>query len=138
MHPSRETGAQRASINSKIDTSLVPFELIAMAAVGLNYGAEKYTPHNFEKGLHMSDLLNSIDRHNRALMAGEWTDVDSNLPHIALLASSIAMLCHNVVSGAVVNDITPRLDNHTVASISTYARNMLQEHNNCAKEASKK
>ena len=127
MHPSRETGAQRASINSKIDTSLVPFELIAMAAVGLNYGAEKYTPHNFEKGLHMSDLLNSIDRHNRALMAGEWTDVDSNLPHIALLASSIAMLCHNVVSGAVVNDITPRLDNHTVASISTYARNMLQD-----------
>ncbi len=127
MFPSRETGAQRASINSKIDTSLVPFELIAMAAVGLNYGAEKYTPHNFEKGLHMSDLLNSIDRHNRALMAGECYDEDSNLPHLALLASSVAMLCHNVLSGAVVNDITPRLDNHSVAGISTSAQNMLQE-----------
>jgi len=126
MFPSRETGAQRASINSKIDTSLVPFELIAMAAVGLNYGAEKYAPRNFEQGLHMSDLLNSIDRHNRALMAGEWTDEDSDLAHIALLASSVAMLCHNVVSGTVVRDIAPRLDNHSVASISEYAQNRLQ------------
>ena len=130
MFPSRETGAQRASINSKIDTSLVPFELIAMAAVGLNYGAEKYAPRNFEQGLHMSDLLNSIDRHNRALMAGEAIDEDSDLPHLALLASSIAMLCHNVLSGVVVNDITPRMDNHSVADISECAQNMLRNRRN--------
>lgn len=86
-----KTGAERESIGLKIDTSLVPFELIAAAATGLNYGAMKYSRRNYELGLTDVELLNSIDRHTRALMAGEEIDADSGLPHGVMLASATAM-----------------------------------------------
>ena len=106
-HPTRETGAMRESIGTKINTVLVPFELITCAAVGLNYGEEKYGARNWEKGLNMSDLLNSVDRHNRAIMAGAYYDEDSGLPHHMLLASSVAMLAASIERGIAAFDIPP-------------------------------
>lgn len=120
----RDTGAQRESIGTKIDTHLVPFSVIVAAAAGLNYGASKYDAHNFEKGLNMTDLTNSIDRHNRAIMGGEENDRDSGLPHYVLLASSIAMLVDNIVTGVVVEDITTRLVNLNVSDISSQMRDV--------------
>jgi hypothetical protein len=105
---SAPTGALREGIGTKIDTTLVPHELIVLAAVGLNYGAEKYAPRNFEKGFRLSDLSNSIDRHNRAMMAGETTDPDSGLPHVALLTSSVAMLAFCYMQDRLELDTPPR------------------------------
>lgn len=98
------TGAVRESINTKIDTTLVPYELTACAAIGLNYGAEKYDARNFEKGLSYRTLCGSIERHNKALLDGEDYDAESGLPHVVLLASSIAMLCHNWMQGVVIDN----------------------------------
>ena len=97
-------GAMRASIGTKIKVNLVPYELQVMAALGLNYGADKYEPRNFEKGLSALDLTESIRRHNDAFQQGEDIDADSGLPHIALIASSVAMLCHNWMQGVMVED----------------------------------
>ena len=102
------SGAVREAISAKIPTHLVPYELITAAAVGLNYGAEKYAPRNFELGLPLSVHLNSIDRHTRALMAGEVVDGESGIPHVFLLASSIAMLAHNYMQGVCAQDIPPK------------------------------
>lgn len=99
-----ETGAMRESIGTKIRTHLVPYELTVAAALGLNHGEKKYDARNFEKGLSMLDLTGSVERHNKAIMDGEYIDADSGLPHFALLASSVAMLCHNVLQGSVVDD----------------------------------
>ena len=101
---SSRSGAQRESIGTKIDTTLVPYELILAAAQGLNYGAEKYSERNFELGLPMRTLLGSIERHNQALKDGENIDADSGLPHFVLLASSVAMLCHNIMQDMVEDD----------------------------------
>ena len=103
-HPARETGAMRESIGTKIDTTLVPFDFICAVAAGLNYGAKKYGARNWEKGLNLSDLLNSVDRHNRAIMNGEQMDHSSGLPHMVLLASSAAMLVSSMIRGIAVDD----------------------------------
>lgn len=87
----RSTGAMRESIGTKIDTTLVPYELILAAAVGLNHGKVRYAARNWEKGLTDVDLLMSIERHLRALMDGEVIDSRSGIPHVCLLASSVAM-----------------------------------------------
>lgn len=113
--------AMRASFGTKIDTRLVPYALICYAAAGLNYGAAKYVPRNFENGFPLSSLLMSIERHTRALMNGEIYDDDetgSQLPHIFLLASSIAMLCENDESGTLKHDIIKRSDEEIYRKVS--------------------
>ena len=108
------TGAQRQSIGTKIDTDLVPFELIVAAAVGLGLGEYKYAARNFEKGLSYRSLINSLERHCKALKDGEEFDPDTQIPHYMLIASSAAMLVHNVMQGVVIDDRatakTPNLD----------------------------
>lgn len=102
-----ETGAQRQSIGTKIDTDLVPFELIVAAAVGLGLGEHKYVARNFEKGLSYRSLINSLERHCKALKDGEELDKDTGIPHYMLIASSTAMLVHNVMQGKVIDDRAP-------------------------------
>ena len=119
--PTCSTGAVRDALTSKIQTHLVPFELIAFAAIGLNYGAEKYAPRNFEQGLPLSAHLNSIDRHTRALMAGENVDTESGLLHVHLLASSVAMLAHNWHNAVCEIDIPPKTS-LAAAAVSDVAR----------------
>jgi len=102
-----ETGAQRQSIGTKIDTDLVPFELTVAAAVGLGLGEHKYAARNFEKGLSYRSLINSLERHCKALKDGEEFDKDTGIPHYMLIASSTAMLVHNVMQGKVIDDRAP-------------------------------
>lgn len=124
--PTESSGAMRESIGSKIDTTLVPYELICAAAMGLNYGAEKYSERNFERGLSLRTLLGSIERHTRAMMDGEYIDIESGLPHYVLLASSVAMLTHNVMQGRVIENLPPTKDGiYSVSDISRIAQSML-------------
>lgn len=106
-HGTTKTGAQRESIGTKIDTDLVPFELIVAAAVGLGLGEHKYAARNFEKGLSYRSLINSIERHCKSLKDGEWEDADTQIPHYMLIASSTAMLVHNIMQGVIIDDRAP-------------------------------
>jgi hypothetical protein len=101
------SGAQRESIGTKIDTDLVPFELIVAAAVGLGLGEYKYAARNFEKGLSYRSLINSLERHCKALKDGEEIDTDTGIPHYMLIASSTAMLVHNVMQKVIIDDRAP-------------------------------
>lgn len=102
-----DTGAMRESIGTKIDTDLVPFELIVAAAVGLGLGEQKYKARNFEKGLSYRSLINSLERHCKALKDGEELDTDTGIPHNMLIASSTAMLVHNIMQGVIIDDRAP-------------------------------
>ena len=106
-HGQTETGAQRASIGTKIDTDLVPFELVVAAAVGLGLGEHKYAARNFEKGLSYRSLINSLERHCKAVKDGEDIDPDSGIPHYMLIASSTAMLVHNIMQEVIIDDRAP-------------------------------
>lgn len=118
-----ETGAQRESIGTKIDTDLVPFELIVAAAVGLGLGEYKYTARNFEKGLSYRSLINSIERHCKALKDGEELDKDTGIPHYMLIASSTAMMIHNVMQGVIIDDrAPPKTPTHGIDDLSKIAQ----------------
>lgn len=114
-----ETGAMRQSIGTKIDTDLVPFELIVAAAVGLGLGEHKYTARNFEKGLSYRSLINSIERHCKALKDGEEFDPDTGIPHYMLIASSTAMLVHNIMQDVIIDDrATPKIPNLDIGQLA--------------------
>lgn len=133
-YQARETGAVRESINTKIDTALVPYDFICAVAVGLNYGAaSKYPARNWERGLNLSDLLNSVDRHTRALMAGEHVDHSSRLPHHILLASSAAMLVASIMRGIAHYDLPTPVTGFTVEEMSKMAQSLFEQ---CAHPAS--
>lgn len=124
--PSRDSGAKRESIGTKLRTDLVPYELVLLAAIGLEYGAEKYGARNFEKGLNTSDLLMSIERHTRAMMDGEEMDEESGLPHIALLSSSIAMFSYSWMQGRLQDDMRePKNALRSIGDLSRAAQSIL-------------
>ena len=48
----------------------------------LEFGAKKYAPENWKKGLDKKEILESMMRHLTALMDGEENDKESGLHHI--------------------------------------------------------
>lgn len=56
-------------------SSLVPLVEVLM------FGAEKYAPNNWKKGLDRTEILESAQRHLIALFNGEETDEESKLSH---------------------------------------------------------
>lgn len=65
----------------KIKWSLVDFESLEGMVRVLEYGATKYSPHNWKKGLQVTEVAESLLRHTFALLAGEDNDGESGLPH---------------------------------------------------------
>lgn len=135
------SGAKRESIGTKIDTDLVPFELIAAAAVGLGLGEYKYAARNFEKGLSYRSLINSLERHCKALKDGEEFDADTGIPHYMLIASSTAMLVHNIMQGVIIDDRAPpknyKLDIADIAKLTQTELNKAIEFWETKKNANK-
>jgi hypothetical protein len=66
----------------KLEWSLVDFDAFIPMVKVLMFGAQKYDAHNWKKGFRYTDILNSLQRHTNALLAGEDNDPESNLPHI--------------------------------------------------------
>lgn len=130
------TGAARESIGTKIGTHLVPYEYVLAAAVGLEYGKEKYVARNFEKGLSETALLGSIERHLQAIKDGEDIDGPSGLPHYCLLASSVAMYVNNLVQGTIIHDLPPPKNaNLDVGQLSVLFNDILHQRCNFVCEA---
>ena len=68
--------------NGKPKWSLVPqSSLLPMVRV-LEFGATKYEPFNWTKGLSITEICESLKRHLDAFMEGEDIDSDSRLSHI--------------------------------------------------------
>jgi len=65
----------------KLPVNLVPAEFNLLLSVILEYGAKKYAPHNFEKGMDPDDLMRGAESHLMAIKAGALYDPESGLPH---------------------------------------------------------
>ena len=61
---------------------LDPFAISQLGAV-LTFGAKKYAPHNWRKGIKYSRLIAALLRHVMHYLGGENVDSESGLPHIA-------------------------------------------------------
>jgi len=62
--------------------SLVHYDsLIPMIRV-LEFGAKKYAPFNWQKGLDLKEILESMQRHLAKLMDNEEIDTESGISHM--------------------------------------------------------
>lgn len=68
--------------NGKLKWSYVHFGSLEPMVRVLMYGAEKYAPENWKKGLDMKEILESMQRHLCSLLDGEVIDPESGLPHM--------------------------------------------------------
>jgi hypothetical protein len=65
----------------KLKWSLVDFKSLEDMVRVLEFGAKKYEPENWKKGLYTREIIESMIRHLTEFLNGEDNDIESNLPH---------------------------------------------------------
>lgn len=68
--------------SNKPKWSLVPQSALLPMVEVLEFGAQKYAPYNWMKGLSVKEICESLKRHLDAFMEGENNDKESLLSHI--------------------------------------------------------
>ena len=76
--------------------SLVPKALLWGVGRALSYGAEKYAPNNWRRGMNWSEPASALLRHFTAWLEGEDYDSDSGLHHLDSVGANLAFLMHMV------------------------------------------
>jgi hypothetical protein len=76
----------------KPDYSLLPPEALEEMSKVLTYGAKKYAPHNWAKGMDWSRLYSAMNRHIWAWWNGEDNDKETGLSHLAHAMCCLAFL----------------------------------------------
>jgi len=86
-----KTGSLRLN-EGKLPMHLVPPSTLKALASVLQYGANKYSERNWEKGANYSVPYASLMRHLMAFWSGETFDPESKLPHTYHILMNAAML----------------------------------------------
>jgi hypothetical protein len=81
---------------NKTDWSLMPFECVEEITKVLDFGAKKYSAHNWREGggFKYSRVLNSLLRHVFSYIRGEDRDPESGLSHLAHAGCNIIFLLY--------------------------------------------
>lgn len=70
----------------------------------LAFGAEKYEPHNWRKGISWTSIMNSALRHLMAFNDGEDLDPESGLSHLAHAMCDVMFLLEYTHEEETPND----------------------------------
>jgi hypothetical protein len=76
----------------KLGTHLLPTAPLEAIARVLDFGAAKYAPNNWRKGLAYSRVYGAVLRHLWAWWRGEDNDRETGLPHLAHAGCEILFL----------------------------------------------
>jgi len=76
----------------KLRMDLIPPSLLSSVATILEFGARKYAPRAWEKGMHWSRVFAALMRHMWAWWSGENTDHETGKSHLWHAACCIAFL----------------------------------------------
>lgn len=88
----RGSGARYNAGKARYD--LIPIASLKPAADVFEYGAEKYAPMNWAKGMDWSVPIGCVLRHLAALQSGEKIDPESGKSHIGHILCNAIMLAH--------------------------------------------
>jgi len=92
-HPVHSTGAKREKLNGYRYDYMPAREVNEAYASIATMGARKYSTDNWMKGLPISQLSASMQRHLWAYMSGEDKDPESGLSHLShVLWNAVAMV----------------------------------------------
>jgi hypothetical protein len=86
MEVSEEINPQRQALRynqGKLKWSLVDFKSLEGLVEVLEYGANKYAPDNWKKGMPVKEVAESLMRHLFAFLDGEDVDPESGCRHIS-------------------------------------------------------
>lgn len=78
----------------KIRWQLVSWIALKPMVLVLMFGATKYAPHNWKKGLSYSSIAESLQRHLYAFMDGENDDPESKLSHLGHILCNAMFLSY--------------------------------------------
>lgn len=78
--------------NGKLPMHLLPPEFLTGTAAVLDFGARKYAPRNWEKGLEWSRVFSALERHLWAWWGGENTDAETGMSHLWHASCCMAFL----------------------------------------------
>mgnify|MGYP000447941137 CR=1 FL=1 len=76
---------------------LIPQTALKEVAKVLDFGASKYSAHNWRNGFDHSRLYDAVLRHVGAYIDGEDLDEDSGLSHIAHATCGCLMLLEHIL-----------------------------------------
>ena len=76
----------------KLRLDLIPPEAIDALGEVLTYGADKYEPYNWAKGLKFSRVYGAALRHLNAYWKGEDVDSESGIDHLKHALTNLAFL----------------------------------------------
>lgn len=93
----------------KIRYTLIPVEAEEAEARVWMKGAEKYGEANWQKGLPFKSVLDSLQRHAKALQKGQLIDPETGEPHAAHIRCNAAMLIVFAITHPELNDL-PKSD----------------------------
>lgn len=71
---------------------LLPYDALVQIADVLGFGAKKYTPGNWAKGLEISRLIASLERHLGEFKEGRDQDPESGLHHMAHVGANVLFI----------------------------------------------
>jgi hypothetical protein len=80
--------------DGKLKWSLVSMTALEPMVKVLMFGAEKYSSHNWKKGLKYSEISESLQRHLNAFMEGENNDPESKLSHVGHILCNAMFLSY--------------------------------------------
>ena len=80
--------------SGKLKWSLVDFDCFEDMVNVLEFGAKKYAAWNWKKGLKVTEVIESMQRHTNAILRGENIDPESNLPHIGHIQCNTMFLAY--------------------------------------------
>lgn len=85
---------------------LLPTDAVRSIVKVLTFGAVKYAPRNWEKGMNWSRPYSALHRHVTAWFEGERLDPETGLPHLAHAGCCILFLLAYELRG-IGNDDRP-------------------------------
>jgi len=107
----KDTNPKDAAASSRVPMHLVPDSLMLFAAMGFAEGDSKYIGYNFRvAGVRASVYVSALRRHLMRYFNGEWADKKTGVPHLASVASCVAILIDGHVVGNIVDDRPPAVD----------------------------
>ncbi len=90
--------------DGKLQWALVDWKALEPMVQVLEFGANKYAPHNWRKGLPYTKVCESMLRHIYAFMDGQDKDPESGLHHVGHILCNAMFLSNMVRNRADLDD----------------------------------